>query len=40
MFARLLVLLTAVAAWDDVILTPPVDKTGDPAVIYFAQGKR
>ena len=32
-------LITAVAAWDDVILSPPTDKTGDPAVLYFAQGE-
>jgi hypothetical protein len=35
----LLFLITAVAAWDDVILSPPADKTGDPAVLYFAQGE-
>lgn len=34
----LLLLVTCVAAWDDIILSPPQDKRGDPAMLYFIQG--
>lgn len=34
----LLLTFGLVAAWDDVILTPPASKTGPVSVVYFAQG--
>ena len=41
----LLVLSTVLLAqvchsWDDVVLQPPEGKKGEPAVLYFGQGKR
>ena len=43
--ALLLVLSTVLLAqvchsWDDVVLQPPEGKKGEPAVLYFGQGKR
>jgi hypothetical protein len=36
--ASLFLLCVSVAAWDDIVLTPPSGKSGPVGVIYFAQG--
>lgn len=36
--ASILVTTCVIRAWDDVILSPPTEKTGPVSVVYFAQG--